>query len=88
MHSASCRVEFCKLTGTILGDDGISVKSWCAHLAVLPSSIVHAAGAGAEKGVTLAEQHVRVRVSIAVAGQAGASNHHGVPVITGGATTG
>lgn len=45
---------------------------------------MHAARAGACKGVTAAEQHVGIRVPAAVAGLARAANHQGIAIVSWG----
>lgn len=71
------------LTGTVPGSDGVTVETGGTDLAVRPGGVVHAVVTLARQPVTVAEQHVGVRVVMAMAGLARAANHHGVAVETG-----
>ena len=75
-------VEF--LTGAVLGSDGVSVVTRGADFTVGSSSVMHAALALARDRVAVTEQHVGVRIAIAVARLARATNHHGVAIVTWG----
>lgn len=71
------------LTGAVLGSDGVTVETRGTDFAVRPSGVVHAAVTLARQPVTVAEQHVGVRVVMAMAELALAANNHGVAVETG-----
>lgn len=49
-----------------------------------PGRVVHAAQTLAGQRVTVGEQHVGVRVAVAMTGLALTAEHHGVAVVTGG----
>lgn len=49
-----------------------------------PGCVVHAVQTLAGQGVTVGEQHVGVRVAMAMAWLTLAAQHHGVAVVTGG----
>lgn len=72
------------LTCAVLGVDGVAVVTGCADVAVRPSRVVHAAETLARQRVTVGEQHVGVRVAVAMARLTLAAQHHGVAVVTGG----
>lgn len=74
-----------ELTGAVFGGDGVSVVTRCTGVAVRPGRVVHAAETLAGQRVTVGEQHVGVRVAVAIAQLALAAEHHGVAVVTGGA---
>ena len=72
-----------RLTGAVLGVDGVAVVTGGAVLAVRPGGVLHAAQTRPRQRVAVAEQHVGVRVVVATARQAAAAHHHGVAVETG-----
>jgi len=74
-----------KLTGAVFVSDGISIVTRCADVTMRPARVVHAAETLARQRVTVGEQHVGVRVVVAMAQLAPAAQYHGVAVVTGGA---
>lgn len=56
-----------------------------ADIAVRPGRVVHAAQTLAGQRVTVGEQHVGVRVVVAMAPLALTAEHHGVAIVTRGA---
>lgn len=81
--SVPCQVTR-SLTGAVLAVDGIAVVTGRADVAVWPSRVVHAAQTLACQRVTVGEQHVGIRVAVAMARLAVAAQHHGIAVVTGG----
>lgn len=72
------------LTGAVPGMDSVAVVTGCADVAVRPGRVVHAAQTLARQRVTVGEQHVGIRVAVAMARLTFAAQHHGVAIVTGG----
>lgn len=74
-----------ELTGAVFGVYRVSMETRSADVAVGSCRVVHAAEAFSSQRVTVGEQHVGVRVTVAVAWLAPAAQNHGVAVETRGA---
>lgn len=69
-----------RLTGAVLGTDGVSIKPWSTEVAVVSCSVVHAAQTLSRLRVTVDEQHVGVAVAVTVAWLTAASENHRVAI--------
>lgn len=74
-----------QLTGAVFGVYSISIVTRSTDVTVRSCCVVHAVEALSSQGVTVGEQHVRVRVTIAIARLTTAAENHGVTVETRGA---